>query len=143
LLAKFQSLKSPDALDTFRAIVVVFPALLPAAGAQFVVETHRRLKPMFLQHRMMLGEFYPGCPKPGLHNPDFRPLQAPHPLLVIRAMVEADLWFLTDKDEFVEAYLDAFGERGRNNLRQLLREPGQALDAECLRRLRRHVDLAP
>lgn len=129
LLSEFQSLSTSDPLDTFRAVVVVFPHV-EGSGEEVVVTAHRRLKPTFLSHRMMLGEFYPGCPKPGLHNPEFRPLQAPHPVLVIRAMVEPDLWFLTDKDEFVEAYLNAFGDRGYNNLRQLLEQAGGGLDPE-------------
>lgn len=141
LLCRFQGLATADARDTFRAIVAVFPGVSGAAGAQLVVETHRRLKPMFLGNRMMLGEFYPNCPKPGLRNPSFRPLEAPHPLLVIRAMVEADLLFLTDQDEFVAAYLAAFGERGRANVLQLLQSSSQLLDADCERRLRQQVGL--
>lgn len=142
LLAEFRALANlGGALDTFRAIVVVFPSLAPSTSAEFMVKTHRRLKPAFLKNRMMLGEFYPGCPKPGLHNPSFRPLDAPHPLLVIRAMVEPDLWFLTDQDAFIDSYLDAFGERGFDNLRQLLRDSSDRLDPEHVRRLRRRVSL--
>lgn len=139
LMSAFTALDSMDGFGTFRAIVAVFPAIpaVEQAGASFVVAVHRRLKPVFLKQRLMLGEFYPGCPKPGLHNPEFRPLHAPHPLLVIRAMVEADLWFLTDRDAFVDAYLDAFGERGRNNLCQLLR--ADALDEDARRRLERRL----
>lgn len=142
LLTEFGALANlGGALDTFRAIVVVFPALAPAASAEFMITTHRRLKPAFLKNRMMLGEFYPGCPKPGLHNPSFRPLHAPLPLLVIRAMVEPDLRFLTDQDAFLDFYLDAFGERGFDNVRQLLRDSSELLDPEHVGRLRRRVSL--
>ena len=142
LLDTFQSLGGLDgAQDTFRAIVALFPRLEPGAGAAFTVAVHARLKPTFLKHRMMLGEFYPGCPKPGLRNPNFRPLTAPYPLLVMRAMVEPDLWFLTDQDAFVDAYLNAFGERGVDNLRQLLRESAATMDPERVRCLRRRVSL--
>jgi hypothetical protein len=112
------------ALDPFRAIVALFPLLAPDAAAASIVSAHARLKPRFLAHGLMLGEFYPDCEKPGLHAADFRPLRAPHALLVIRVMVEADLPFLLDRDEFLDAYLAVFGARGLHNLRQLLAAGG-------------------
>jgi len=141
LLSAFHSLCTADPLDTFRAIVGVFPGV-ENPGEAFVVAAHRRLKPQFLHQRMMLGEFYPGCPKPGIHNPAFRPLQAPHPVLVIRAMVEPDLCFLTDEDEFVEAYLSAFGQRGYSNLRQLLKQPDARIDPLRRAKLASYVEVS-
>jgi hypothetical protein len=137
LLAAFQDFgQQSGGLDTFRAIVAVFPRLAPATADRTIVAAHARLKPAFLRNRMMLGEFYPHCEKPGLHAPDFRPLRSPHPLLVIRAMVEADLAFLTDRDEFLEAYLNAFGEVGRQRLRELLEDPRGRVAPERLAQLR-------
>lgn len=110
----------------FRSIVAVFPWRGPEIE-RLIVAAHRRLKPAFLAKRLMLGEFYPSCTKPGLRNPEFRPLQSPWPLLVIRPMVEADLEFLLDRDEFVLAYLNAHGSRGASRLRELLCERPEAV----------------
>lgn len=110
-----------EAPSQFRAIVTVFPQRGPHVE-DFIVGTHARLKPQFLARQLMLGEFYPSCDKPGLRNPDFRPLRSPWPLLVIRPMVEADIEFLLDEDRFIDAYLNAFGERGAERLSLVLRE---------------------
>ena len=140
LLSAFRAMGDETCLfDTFRAIVAVFPQLSPEVGDQVIVATHTRLKPLFLGSQMMLGEFYPSCEKPGLHTPDFRPLYAPHPLLVLRAMVEADLLFLTDRDEFVEAYLQTFGARGLQRLHELLDEPGDRVPPDRVEALRKRA----
>jgi hypothetical protein len=138
LLAAFDSL-APQAgpLATFRAIVAVFPELSSQSAEQVIVASHSQLKPTFLRHQMMLGEFYPTCEKPGLHNPDFRPLRSDYPLLVIRAMVDADIAFLTDRDEFAEAYLDTFGARGAERILQLLEDSEGQLPPERAHALRR------
>ena len=123
LLEEFKALARADgALDPFRAIVAVFPLLPSESADACIVSAHARLKPSFLRHGLMLGEFYPSCEKPGLRAADFRPLRAPHALLVIRVMVEADLLFLTDRDEFLDAYLAVFGARGRSQLQQLVEQ---------------------
>ncbi|HKU44812.1 MAG TPA: hypothetical protein VJR89_41925 [Polyangiales bacterium] len=140
LLREFSAMRETTCLfDTFRAIVAVFPNLPEGTADQIVVTTHARLKPLFLRERAMLGEFYPKCEKPGLHAPDFRPLRAPHPLLVIRAMVEADLWFLLDRDEFLDAYLDAFGARGRERVLELLESPDGRVAPDRLLALRQRM----
>jgi hypothetical protein len=53
------------------------------------------LKPEFVSRGMMIGEFWPGHPMPGLHNQSFRPLAAPVPMLAMRHMVATDLLFLS------------------------------------------------
>jgi hypothetical protein len=72
-----------------------------------------RLKPLFVNDGLMLGEFHELNESPGLHNPDFRPLRSPIPLLAIRRMVYSDIVFLnrpSDPPErrirFLEAYLN-------------------------------------
>ncbi|MEU5187722.1 DUF6875 domain-containing protein [Streptomyces klenkii] len=86
--------------------------VLPGAAAAAVVRVHDRLKPEFVADGLMLGEFYPGHPGPGLHNPGFRPLHCDVPLLVARSMVGNDLPFLTERRYpparragFVESFL--------------------------------------
>ncbi|CAM5359935.1 DUF6875 domain-containing protein [Streptomyces abikoensis] len=86
--------------------------VLPGVAAATVVRVHDRLKPQFVADGLMLGEFYPGHPGPGLHNPGFRPLHSDVPLLVARSMVGNDLPFLTERRYpparragFIEAFL--------------------------------------
>jgi hypothetical protein len=132
-------LAAPEAASenaSFRAIVAVFPDLGHDVERR-VVDAHRRLKPTFLAQRLMLGEFYPSCAKPGLRNPDFRPLVAPWPLLVIRPMVEADVEFLLDADSFVVAYLEAYGRRGVARLANVLQARGPSIGTERVREIER------
>lgn len=65
----------------------------------------------------MIGEFHNRNESPGLHNPHFRPLRSPIPMLAIRFMAEADLPFLdriTDEPQvrvrYLEAYLSRLGK---------------------------------
>ncbi len=131
--------------SAFRSIIAVFPER-GTEVEQRVVAAHGRLKPAFLAQRLMLGEFYPSCEKPGLHNPAFRPLRSPWPLLVIRPMVEADVNFLLDRDEFAAAYLRALGSRGAGRLEQVLRERADALGLDrtaALWQVRRAREVEP
>lgn len=131
LLETFASTEPTRGADAaFRAIVAVFHRLSREAEADFIVAAHTRLKPAFLDRGLMLGEFYPTCPKPGLRNPTFRPLRAPVPLLVIRQMVEPDIEFLLDQDEFVAAYLRTHRGRGRERLLRVLEQKPAAVSAE-------------
>ncbi|MFI1796462.1 DUF6875 domain-containing protein [Streptomyces sp. NPDC020379] len=114
----------PHVID--KTIILV----LPGVPADTVVRVHERLKPSFVADGMMLGEFFPGHPGPGLRNPAFRPLHSDTPLLVARSMVANDLPFLTEKKYpptrragFVAAFLEhqrsasaAVRERAREEL---------------------------
>jgi hypothetical protein len=53
------------------------------------------LKAEFVNHGMMIGEFWPDHAMPGLHNQSFRPLASPVPMLAMRHMVVTDLLFLS------------------------------------------------
>lgn len=123
LLERFWSMEPTRGADAgFRSIIAVFHRLDPEKAAEFVVAAHTRLKPTFLDRGLMLGEFYRACEKPGLRNPHFRPLRSPIPLLVIRQMVEPDIEFLLDRNEFVDAYLRTHGGRGAERLLRVLGE---------------------
>jgi diguanylate cyclase (GGDEF)-like protein len=95
-----------------KTIVTVFPDLSEEDAPGVMPTLHERLKPMFLKQGLMLGEFYATCPKEGLRNPSFRPLRSPLPLLVIRAMVETDIAFLSNETRFAQAYLEKFRSAG-------------------------------
>jgi len=102
------------------AVIITFPYLIEPDAGEFVQHLHARLKPAFTDHGLMIGEFYPDCPAPGLHNPDFRPLQAPVAAFVIRHMMMADVPFMVGDRRFLENYRHRFGEEGDRYLRDFL-----------------------
>jgi hypothetical protein len=89
----------------FKAIVVVFPDV---TDYSVIDKVQRAGKDRVIQQGMMLGQFYPGCVESGLWNPDFRPLDAPYPMLAIRQMVGTDFPFLTSQREWLTAYMKRF-----------------------------------
>ncbi|HEX2202787.1 MAG TPA: hypothetical protein VHG91_05805 [Longimicrobium sp.] len=96
----------------YKSINIIFPDLPMAKVGTLIDETQERLKPLYVREGIMIGEFHPGPPdKAGLWNEDFRPLKSPIPLLSIRHMVATDFAFLKDRRDFMEAYLEAFGEK--------------------------------
>ena len=99
-------------LAIYKALLLIFPDI-QNEQCGIVDQVQQKLKPFFVEKGLMLGEFHRFNQSPGLHNPDFRPLQSPVPMLAIRFMTEADLPFLsrtTDSPEvrveYLEAYLD-------------------------------------
>lgn len=103
-----------------KTIVVLFPDLPSERAAPIINDMHRRLKPYFLRRGMMLGEFFADSSKPGLHNPEFRPLRSDIPLLVIRSMMLTDIAFLSDRARFVRAFIQNFKARGCAEVRSYL-----------------------
>jgi hypothetical protein len=81
-------------IDIFGAMVVIFPDVTREEAPMVIDPPQRELKPSFVQEGLMLGEFHPFCPTPGLRNRYFCPLRSPVPLLAIRHMVESDVDFL-------------------------------------------------
>jgi len=113
-----------------KTIVVVFSELPEPLMHDLVVDLHTRLKPTFVDHALMLGEFFPTCDKPGLHNPGFRPLRSPAPLVVIRSMVPNDIAFLYDRKLFVQMYLRNFRAAGIDGICTYLERNRQKLTAD-------------
>ena len=94
----------PDA--AFTTIINAFPQLTDYA---IVDETQRALQRLFVRDGLMVGEFHDGPPdKPGLWNPDWRPLRSPVPLLAIRHMVVTDLPFLVHSPDLVAVHRGLF-----------------------------------
>lgn len=117
LAARFPTL--PPTIDPgreFRAILTLFPELPKSGGPTLIDPVHQALKSEITAQGLMIGQFYPGCLEPGLHNPDYRPLEAPHPLLAIRPMQLTDLMFLFSRSEHLEAYIRKFGVASRSEL---------------------------
>lgn len=89
----------------FRAILAIFPDLV---DFDTIEKVQSNGKSKFIDKGLMLGQFYPGCTKPGLWNDDFRPLSSPLPMLAVRQMVSTDYPFLMDRSEWMSAYLKRF-----------------------------------
>ena len=100
-----------------RAFLLIFPDIDLEDAPKLVDSVQQKLKPLFVESGLMIGEFHKRNETPGLHNPNFRPLRSPIPLLAIRFMVEADLPFLESPADpylrirYLEAYLKCFNHK--------------------------------
>ncbi|MGW4773968.1 DUF6875 domain-containing protein [Nocardia sp. NPDC004278] len=95
--------EEPD--SKLKAVLVVFPDLTEYEDIDTVqIEQKSR----FVEKGLMLGQFYPGCTAPGLHNPDFPALDAPLPMLAVRYMAPTDFPFLNTRHEWMDSYLKLF-----------------------------------
>jgi hypothetical protein len=100
----------------FAATVLALPRLASAAGVSALNRVQREAKLRFVRLGRMIGQFYPGCPQPGIRNPAFRPLDAPVPFLAIRHMTLQDAPFMLDDHRYVTSFLAHFGEAGARQL---------------------------
>ncbi|HYW06750.1 MAG TPA: hypothetical protein VE913_07330, partial [Longimicrobium sp.] len=96
----------------YKTINILFPDVPRSAWSTLIEAAQERLKPEYVPHGIMIGEFHPGPPdKAALRNPAFRPLRSPLPLLSIRHMVPTDFAFLRDRADFMAAYLALHGDK--------------------------------
>jgi hypothetical protein len=110
------STDSPSGEKMLHATLILFPDVSPEEAPDLIDRTKEELKPSFVQQGLMLGEFHRSNESPGLHNPNFRPLRSPIPMLAIRHMVSSDFVFLNRSEystatrlRYLEAYLAAPG----------------------------------
>lgn len=105
-----------------KVILLVFPDIHLDDTDKMIDAVQQKLKPFFVESGLMLGEFHNRTESPGLHNPNFRPLRSPIPLLAIRYMVEIDLPFLLAADDlelrirYLKAYLQLFDQGGKDSI---------------------------
>lgn len=112
-----------------KAILIILPDVSEEDAPAMVDETHRRLKAEFVASGLMIGKFHPASDQGGLHNPDFRPLRSPVPLLAIRFMVGSDLPFLNRVDDPVPdriTFLESYGRRFTGDEERRWADRGQA-----------------
>src|SRR5258708_1558553 len=81
--------KSDGKIDIFGSMVIIFPDVTKEEARTLIDPSQRKLKPTFVKEGLMLGEFHPLSPTPGLRNHSFRPLRSPIPLLPIPHMGES------------------------------------------------------
>ena len=91
--------------SALRTIVAVFPDI---TDYDMIDAVQQAGKDQFVEMGLMLGQFYPDCAEGGLWNSDFRPLDAPLPMLVVRQMVGTDYPFLAARPNHLSAYLKQF-----------------------------------
>ena len=113
--------KSDDPRDRiFRSVIVTFPFIAERDAPPLIEKVQRELKPYFLSDGLMIGEFYPECPAPGIHNAAFRALQSPVTSIAIRHMTPRDAPFMLPHPRHRELYEEYFGEDGRQRIQALL-----------------------
>jgi hypothetical protein len=115
-LKAFVSTKGPSDQQMLHATLILFPDVSPEEAPDLIDRIKEELKSSFVQQGLMLGEFHQRNDSPGLHNPDFKPLRSPIPMLAIRRMVSTDFMFLNRSDydaatrlRYLDAYLAAPG----------------------------------
>lgn len=116
------STEDPD--EIYRSISVVFPHLPVDEGSQLIERVQKALKSSYIAEGLMIGEFYPECPAPGLHNDAFRPLQAPEVCLSIRHMTAFDAPFMMDDDQHLSYFVAHYGADGERHARRAAAKRG-------------------
>jgi hypothetical protein len=107
----FQKLEPQAGPETLRKTLLLIVPDIDIEDASTIIDgAQKKVKPLFVESGMMIGEFHNRTESPGLHNPDFRPLRSPIPMFVLRNMVEVDIAFLQDENlhlriKYLEAYL--------------------------------------
>ncbi len=118
----FLELEAKDGeLALYKAILLIFPDVSHEQAPLLIDAVQKKLKSFFVEAGLMIGEFHALNETPGLHNPNFRPLRSPIPILAIRSMVESDLPFLIQPTnesplqiQYLEAYLKNIGSSFKN-----------------------------
>jgi hypothetical protein len=111
-----------EAGERHRAIIAVFPHLSEPDGAPMIERIQKSLKLSFVEGRLMIGQFFPGCSEPGLWNPDFRPLRSPVISLAMRNITMLDAPFMLDRVEYIDAFVRTFGSAGRDMIAKAARD---------------------
>lgn len=111
-IEQFKALKTNNA-EKYKVIINAYPNISPDDYAT-IEAIQKQLKPLFVNQSLMIGQFYPGCREKGLWNDQFFPLDSPEPFIAIRHMAITDIAFLMSNEEFLNKYLQVFGDKGEN-----------------------------
>ncbi len=111
-LDSFLSTAAQHSERSLQSTVIVFPDVSLSEAPELIDRTKEDLKTRFIEQGLMLGEFHANNESPGLHNPEFKPLRSPIPMLAIRHMVPTDFVFLdrleydaSTRIKYLQAYL--------------------------------------
>jgi hypothetical protein len=100
----FDHVRRQSSRPHLQTFITLFPGMTDEALTPIILSVHHTLKDSFVRAHRMLGEFMPDYESPGIHNPHFRPLTSPVPLLVIRSMVANDSIFLDSHDDWLREH---------------------------------------
>jgi hypothetical protein len=103
-------------MEQFRAVVLAFPRCRSPEGVEMLKGIQSRLAGLSLRRSRMIGLFYPNHPSKGAWNADFRPLDAPVPMMVVRQLVEHDAPFALRNPRLLALYLYRFRGAGLRRL---------------------------
>ncbi len=103
--AEFEKIPSTPANAQFRTIIIGFPGLDTPEGIQSLYRGMAPLKFYTSLKGMMYAVVYPGNQAKGIWNPDFRPLIAPIPMIIIRQVVLNDTPFVIGNPWILPYYL--------------------------------------
>lgn len=106
----------------FKAIILIFPDISLADAPDMIDGLQKKLKPLFVEDGLMLGEFHKFNNASGLRNSSFFPLRTPVPCMAIRHMVPSDIAFLNQSEfpidvrkAMIERFLETFGDKKNND----------------------------
>lgn len=91
----------------WKTFLIFFPRFMHfSRGAVPLIDgLHSKLKPIFVQAGLMLGQFYAGCPVGAVYNPAWpNVLTSPYPAFAIRYMAKHDKLFITTNSPEYESY---------------------------------------
>ncbi len=103
---------SPFAPQEFlkKALLVIFPEI-PHQRGYVLDRVHSKIKGVFVNDGLMVGQFHPKCEVRGIYNPAFPVSRSPYALIAIRHMAIHDVLFLHENKEWFNAYNLRFGEK--------------------------------
>lgn len=104
--------------EQFQVIIIAFPNCESLEGLAMLQRILRQSRFVAMMRFRMLGFMHAGAEAEGLWNPDFRPLKAPLPLLVVRRLVETDAPFISRQHIQWVPYLLRYGWNGAKRLQQ-------------------------
>ena len=114
--AIYNAIPVPSDKQQFRTFVAAFPNCRGSDGIAMLKRVEKRHKYYTLPRFRTLGLLHSESKARGLWNPDFRPLTAPMPVLVIRELVEQDAPFVAGHYMMLAPYLARFGLTGLKRL---------------------------
>ncbi len=103
---KIEPLSGEDV--TYKNLLILFPLVPQDVALSLMDDMQDELIDEWAARGRMIGEFHPGSTKSGLWNKDFRPFYCPVPLLAMRRIFSADIYFLRRKEATTRSYLEHF-----------------------------------
>ncbi|MEU7424556.1 DUF6875 domain-containing protein [Streptomyces sp. NPDC040750] len=116
-----------------RAMVVALPDLR-SEDTGLLDQAHARVKDVFVEQGLMIGQFHENCEVTAARNPRFAVSKAPLPLFAIRAIALHDVFFLSERPQWFQQYRKRFGKffgPGSTVMDPLLVERYQEAEQAC------------